>query len=76
MLPSTNFGLTPSSSLPPSSCSSSKGVHGTSPSETVLSAGGAPFPKSAIAQTDRRPLLLQADRLWRQLDLLRHYLGL
>ncbi len=25
----------------------------TSPSETVLSAGGAPFPKSAITKTDR-----------------------
>jgi hypothetical protein len=44
--------------------------------ETVLSANGAPFPKSAITQTDRRPLLLQADRLQRQLDLLRRYLTL
>jgi hypothetical protein len=38
--------------------------------------GGAPFPKSVTTQTDRRPLLLQADRLQRQLNLLRRYLSL
>lgn len=43
------------SSFPPSSCSSSGGIHGTPLSETVLSVGGAPFPNNAVAPTHTPP---------------------